>query len=363
MPRNIQQLKLLARRKRRLPVSFSSSAVTVLQEDEDQPSNVVTVLQSSATRRRSVMPMTDLQKQQATHLVDDLLHTTDAIMMTAEQHAADHHHHHHVIAFSGGIDSSLAATLVHTVHQQKRKQNTLQTSSVQAVLGISPAVPADQIDLARKVAQHIGIDLQTVYTQEGTDETYIRNEGQACWACKTHLYSTLAAIADHSHQTSKTSATVSLYNGTNADDRKDATRVGLQAARDFQVASPLQDITKDQVRLAARHMGLFHWNHAASPCLRSRLALGVEATQEHLQRIERAEGYVRRELALSPADNLRVRLLAKNRACIEVDAGEALERVQDAVEKWKCFFVDELGFGSVHARAFRSGSVSLPTSS
>ena len=42
---------------------------------------------------------------------------------------------------------------------------------------------------------------------------------------------------------------VVLFNGTNADDRTDPTRVGLKAAADFNVASPLDTLTKDEVEV------------------------------------------------------------------------------------------------------------------
>eukprot|EP01051_Picozoa_sp_SAG22_P022841 SAG22_NODE_5639_length_979_cov_0.913636_1_plen_105_part_00 len=42
------------------------------------------------------------------------------------------------------------------------------------------------------------------------------------------------------------------------------------------VASPLRSLTKDQVRATSKELDLPNWSHAASPCLRSRLALNVE---------------------------------------------------------------------------------------
>ena len=66
-----------------------------------------------------------------------------------------------------------------------------------------------------------------------------------------------------------------MFNGTNKDDLSDSTRVGLIAARDFNVCSPLEEFTKDEVRAVAKEFGLFNHDYAASPCLRSRLAFGV----------------------------------------------------------------------------------------
>ena len=267
----------------------------------------------------------------------------------------------HLVAFSGGIDSSLVAYLV---HQNNNNNNNKATSAYReehfhrAVLGVSPAVPLEQIETARRVAQHIGIELAEVSTTEGTDPVYIENAGQACLACKTNLYSTLEAVIQHatSTETSNHLTVVQMYNGTNADDTQDPTRLGLIAAAQFQVQSPLQYTTKQQVRDVSRHVGLPNWNVAASPCLRSRLAFGVQATRHHLYQVEISERYVRQRLAdiLDETSNLRVRLLSGNTACIEVD--ESALEAACAID-WTGYFVNKVGFSSVRIRAFKSGSV------
>jgi PP-loop superfamily ATP-utilizing enzyme len=145
-----------------------------------------------------------------------------------------------------------------------------------------------------------------------------------------------------------------LYNGTNADDLQDATRVGLLAAGNFDVKSPLQHSSKLQVRRAALHLGLPNWNAAAAPCLRSRLALGVQATGAHLEMIEQAERYVRNSLKVDETANIRVRMLTNQRAMIEVDY-DLLKFI--TLGKQQQTFFRNLGFSSVSARPFRTGSV------
>jgi PP-loop superfamily ATP-utilizing enzyme len=274
----------------------------------------------------------------------------------------------HLIAFSGGIDSSLVAALVQASHVRGGAEE------VRAVLGLSPAVPTEQVDLAVRMAAHLNVALEMVATNEGEDDVYLANAGQACLACKTHLYSTLAAIVQHGqqqHQQHDAGAfpkegghddqrppRFQLYNGTNADDLTDPTRLGLVAARDFSVQSPLAAVPKTTVRRVARHLGLPNWNYAASPCLRSRLALGVSATSAHLELMAAAERLVRQTLAdyVDESTNLRVRLLAGHRARIEVDA--ALVAAAAAVD-WTS--LQALGsFRAVTVQAFSSGSVSLP---
>ena len=323
-----EQLSTIAKQR----FSYHSSSLRDVQ---------VTHHDNSGRRQEESHSTYSLDRQAMTDQVDALLRSTREMM-------GPHSVPQHLIAFSGGVDSSLTAALVQQIHDPN-------TERVQAVLGISPAVPPEQIDLAVRVADQLGVDLKQVPTSEGGDETYLANEGKACLACKTHLYSTLQVIITHSEHAH---ASFRLYNGTNADDRKDPTRLGLIAAREFDVFSPLQDLTKDQVRQVARHLGLFNWNYAASPCLRSRLALGVTATAQHLQLMARAERFVRHRLGpelLDETTNLRVRLLAGHNVCIEIDAP-----LVDVTMSEDWIILKNLGdFNDVSVRAFKSGSVAV----
>ncbi|KDO18945.1 hypothetical protein SPRG_15800 [Saprolegnia parasitica CBS 223.65] len=269
-----------------------------------------------------------------------------------------------VVAFSGGVDSSVVAALVH---------EAFPTNSV-ACLGVSAALPSEQLALARKVATDIGIPLWETPTTEGADPLYIETKARAAttarptctrrsttWrrmctqrSCSALDERPLTASLCRRH---RGSGHPRLFNGTNADDKLDPTRLGLVAASEFQVVSPLQDLTKSDVRALANERGLLNWNFAASPCLRSRLAFGVIATADHLQRVAAAEAFVRSFLRLAPQENLRVRFLPQNHAAIELDAARhsALSATETAILAAKCV---ELGFTETHVRAFRSGSVS-----
>ncbi|KAG2509807.1 hypothetical protein BBI17_008891 [Phytophthora kernoviae] len=264
-----------------------------------------------------------------------------------------------VVAFSGGVDSSLTAALVHQVFP---------TTSA-ACIGLSAALPAVQLQQARQVALHIGAPLWECHTNEAKVEGYVENKGKSCYYCKTTLYATLNQVADFAwkemqQHVAKSGSSAEkyqdlkpvLYNGTNADDQLDTTRVGLVAASEFHVVSPLSGLTKQEVRDVAKYMGLPNWNAAASPCLRSRLQFGVEATQNHLLRVEKAEDFVRDLVQLETHMSMRVRFLAGNRAAVELDT-EALKKAvhqHDAIDTE----LRRLGFDAVEVRAFRSGSLS-----
>lgn len=245
-----------------------------------------------------------------------------------------------LVAFSGGVDSALVAQAVFTVFPH----------SGEAVLGVSPSLSAEQRASAFQLAEHVGIPLRLVDTDEGADPVYIANEGLSCYVCKSVLYETMRRI-DASLDGEKD---VVLFNGTNADDMIDPTRVGLRAAREYRVASPLASYTKEEVRAMSRHAGLPNWNAAAAPCLRSRLQFGVPATAGHLARIDEAEQRLRARFAFDAADNLRVRHLAGDAAMIEADSTKLPHLTQRECEAELL----PLGFTSVSLRAFVSGGVS-----
>lgn len=256
-----------------------------------------------------------------------------------------------LIAFSGGVDSTLVAAAVHRVFPT----NTL------AIIGVSASLPLDQLLLARELAAHIGIPLQELPTREGDLEAYIANDGTACLYCKTTLYQTMKDFAEALRARLASSAgEVVLFNGTNADDLTDPTRLGLQAAETYRVASPLKGLSKAEVRRLSAALGLPNAHHAASPCLRSRLAYGVPATRENLRRIEEAEQHVRTTLSLLPEHNLRVRHLLGDVAAIELDGAplnalmsQEKQRLTDLTDA-----IQAIGFKSVSFRAFRTGSLS-----
>lgn len=247
-----------------------------------------------------------------------------------------------LVAFSGGVDSSLVAAAVRQVFPENSE----------AIMALSPSVSQAMKEMAEEIAADIGIPLRFVATADVEDPAYVANEGMSCYICKNNIYHAMEAVYTEAE---RHGSTIAIFNGTNAEDIKDLTRVGLRAAREHRVRSPLSRFTKDEVRQMSRHAGLRNWHIAATPCLRSRIHVGVPATEDHLRRIEAAEEMVRGMFALDDTVNFRVRHLPNDLAMLEID-GELLPRIElDRCSEQLL----ALGFSAVNKRAFRSGSVSV----
>ncbi len=178
-----------------------------------------------------------------------------------------------VVAFSGGVDSSLVAALAYRALGQRAL----------AVTAVSPALADGELDGAREVARAIGIAHQTIATDELRREGYVRNDRDRCYHCKTELYDRLADLA-------KRRGYAALLSGANADDLGDW-RPGLRAAEEHGVLHPLLEsgVTKAEVRELARRLGVPSAEKPASPCLASRLPYGTPVDPAALAKIDRAE--------------------------------------------------------------------------
>src|SRR3954470_5390016 len=177
-----------------------------------------------------------------------------------------------VVAFSGGVDSSVVAALAH---------RALGDGAL-AVTAVSPSVAQGELDGARRVAEHIGIAHEVVDTNELARPGYRANGRDRCYFCKTELYDVLAARHPG----------VTLLSGANADDQGDW-RPGLKAAAEHGVIHPLHDVTKAQVRELAELLKLPSANKPATPCLASRIPYGTAVDPATLAQIDRAERAVR----------------------------------------------------------------------
>ena len=242
-----------------------------------------------------------------------------------------------VVAYSGGVDSTFLL---------KAAVETLGGENVLACIAAGPSLPQVQYSQALETAKDMGVEVRTIRPNELADAKYAANQADRCFQCKSHLYKVLAEIA-------KEQKFNCVLCGSNFDDKSDF-RPGNRAAEVFGVQSPLRDagLTKDEIRKLSRQMELPTADIPASPCLASRVAYGLEITEQRLKQVEKAEEFIR-QLGLT---EFRVRH-HDTIARIEVhqkDLDKVLANRSRIVEK-----LQGLGFKyvTVDLRGFRSGSL------
>ncbi|MDT5149263.1 MAG: pyridinium-3,5-biscarboxylic acid mononucleotide sulfurtransferase [Mycobacterium sp.] len=210
------------------------------------------------------------------------------------------------VAFSGGVDSTLvlAAAL-----------RALPANRVLAVIADSPSLARTELVDARHVAADLGAELVEVRVAELEIPGYRANAGNRCYFCKHTVLSAVSELAVRR-------GIAHVATGTHADDHRAVHRPGLRAARELHVVEPLADagLGKREIRMLAAAWSLPVADKPATPCLASRIAVGVPVSIGRLGLVERAEIAVRARLAgvgVQPRD-LRVRLLGDGFA-IELD--------------------------------------------
>jgi uncharacterized protein len=182
-----------------------------------------------------------------------------------------------LIAYSGGVDSTLVAKIAYDVLGDRAL----------AVTAESPSLLPEDLEEARIQAATIGISHEIVQTHEIDNPNYTANPVNRCYFCKSELHDTLKPLA-------LTRGYPYVVDGVNADDLRDY-RPGIQAAKERGARSPLAEvgITKLEVRELSKQLGLTWWDKPAQPCLSSRFPYGEEITIAKLQRVGRAERYLR----------------------------------------------------------------------
>src|SRR3712207_3611101 len=185
-----------------------------------------------------------------------------------------------LVAFSGGVDSSLALAIA---------ARALPKDRVLAVTSNNETYLPSELDLARDFAAKLGVEHLVVNTRELDDPNSASNPTNRCSFCKSTLYTDLDKLASERGY-------ACVVDGANKDDEGDY-RPGRKAAKELGVVSPLSvaGVGKAEVRELAKHLGLPSWDKPALACLSSRFPYGQEITPEKLSQVARAEEFLRKE--------------------------------------------------------------------
>ena len=178
-----------------------------------------------------------------------------------------------LVAYSGGIDSTLLAVVAH----QELGVNAV------AVTAVSPSLPSADLQEAQAIAQQFGCAHALIESHELDDPNYQANTPLRCYFCKHEVYGELGEYArEHDFQF--------IIDGTNLDDLGDI-RPGRKAAAEYGVRSPLIEaqFTKQDVRDLAQAIGIPNWDKPSAACLSSRIPHGTPVTIQLLSQVEQAE--------------------------------------------------------------------------
>ncbi len=181
-----------------------------------------------------------------------------------------------VVAFSGGVDSSVITSLASDVCEK-----------VVAVTANSQTLPPGELDEAKKISKELGVLHKVVYVDELCNPEFVRNDSERCYYCKKELIFSLKKVAENE-------GCNLIIDGTNFSDLE-GHRPGAKALREEEILSPFVEarVTKEEIREIARSRGLSVAEKNAMACLASRIPFGYEITKEKLERVGLAEKIIK----------------------------------------------------------------------
>ena len=181
-----------------------------------------------------------------------------------------------VLAYSGGVDSTFLL-----------KALQMSGSKALAVTAVSDIVPECDVHNAKTFVENIGLDHVFIETDEMSIENFVTNPPERCFYCKDILFRKLSEL-------SRNEGYLYVIDGSTIDDLSDY-RPGRKAAREHNIRSPLIEagLSKAEIRELSRHLNLATWNKPSSPCLATRFPYGHRITKEALQRVAKAEDFLK----------------------------------------------------------------------
>jgi pyridinium-3,5-biscarboxylic acid mononucleotide sulfurtransferase len=182
-----------------------------------------------------------------------------------------------IVAFSGGIDSTLLSLIAHKILGDRAL----------IIFAASPVVPFEELEAARKLAGKLKFNYTEIEHNQLNMPDFVCNDKDRCYYCKLDLHKQLSEIAI-------ARGIKWVCEGSNYDDLSDY-RPGLKAVAEIGVRSPLAEsfITKQEIRKVAKEKGLDNWAKPASPCLSSRIPYGTSISLEIINNIEKGEIYLK----------------------------------------------------------------------
>ena len=182
-----------------------------------------------------------------------------------------------MVAFSGGVDSTLLAKVAHDTLQKK----------AQAVTAWSRNYPEFNPDELKQLVKVLGIRHHALVYDEFEVPQLDQNTVERCYHCKHYLFSNFQRIA-------RENGLEYVIDGSNADDVHDF-RPGMRALRELEIRSPLKEagLTKKEIRELSKQLDLSTWNKPSMPCLATRVPYGMEIRPEILKMISEGESFLR----------------------------------------------------------------------
>lgn len=250
-----------------------------------------------------------------------------------------------MVAYSGGVDSALLAYYARAALGKRAL----------IIIAVSESLAQSDLKKAKEQAKQFDFDLLEIKTRETELPEYKTNDARRCYFCKATLFAEMERLAGDL-------SIKHIAYGANVDDLSDF-RPGHQAAKQYQVLSPLQEVglVKEEIRELARRAGLPSWDWPSNACLSSRIPTFAPVEITSLNQIEKAEDLVKS----FNFKQVRVRHLSDT-ASVEVGSDELLrfQIESDLSEKIKTG-LQNLGYKNVeiNPNGYRQGAMNIVNAS